>query len=413
MASHLRPGAYLQGTTTPIKAADALKRDENGVKHKWVCPFCNEAAVLCKGDIKDHYFRHPPESTCYFFKRGGHMSHQHLGAQKIMKNLLESDRPITFLRDCEKCGHSIRAFELNARTPTMCSRMEEPFLIHGKRYSADVALLENDAIQLLVEVYWAHKTCRPDHAYPWVEIRAEDILEITSDGPLVFECIRSQTCQTCIGFIECKRQAAENAKAIEDAKAAEAAIDKIRRYEESMASWREQRKMFKEDIRGRENERKRIAAVEQLFIQKKEKRLADAAIRQAAAAEEILRIQEQKRQEDIEDTIKRKAQHELALRQAGKTELMNACEEGNVDHVTELLASGDADLNSHVLIYGHLGWTAMMFACWKGHTEIVSLLLHAGARINKICGRDDAMSIAEYYNQTDIVELLRAVEKKV
>jgi hypothetical protein len=57
--------------------------------------------------------------------------------------------------------------------------------------------------------------------------------------------------------------------------------------------------------------------------------------------------------------------------------------------------------------------TAMMFACWKGHTEIVSLLLHAGARINKICGRDDAMSIAEYYNQTDIVELLRAVEKKV
>jgi len=207
MASHLRPGAFLKDTTTLVRADDAQK------KVLYSCPLCKTLAVFCKGKVVPPYFRHPPESKCTFFTAGGLMSPQHLGAQQIAKNLLESQLPITFTRNCDKCRKDTIVFEISTRASNTHARTEEGFKINGKRYSADVALLENNEIKLIWEVYWTHATSRPAHDYPWVETCAQDILEAGSDGPLRFKCLRQHRCDDCAEEIARKKREAEEAAA--------------------------------------------------------------------------------------------------------------------------------------------------------------------------------------------------------
>ena len=207
MSSHLRPGAFLKDTTTLVRADDAQKRIV------YSCPLCKTLAVFCKGKIVPPYFRHPPESKCTFFTAGGLMSPQHLGAQQIAKNLLESQLPITFTRNCDKCRKDTIVFEISTRASNTRARTEEGFKINGKRYSADVALLENDEIKLIWEVYWTHATTRPAHDYPWVETCAQDILEAGSDGPLTFKCLRQHRCDSCVEEIAQKKREAEETAA--------------------------------------------------------------------------------------------------------------------------------------------------------------------------------------------------------
>jgi len=102
-------------------------------------------------------------------------------------------------------------FEVSTRASNTCARTEEGFKINGKRYSADVALLEGDEIKLVWEVYWTHATTRPAHDYPWVETCAEDILEAGSDGPLIFKCLRQHRCDSCKEEIAKKQRVAEEA----------------------------------------------------------------------------------------------------------------------------------------------------------------------------------------------------------
>ena len=60
------------------------------------------------------------------------------------------------------------------------------------------------------------------------------------------------------------------------------------------------------------------------------------------------------------------------------TPLTDAAERGNIKAVTELLNKG-ADVNVKV---GRYGWTALMYATHKGHTDTAKLLIDKGADID-------------------------------
>jgi ankyrin repeat protein/8-oxo-dGTP pyrophosphatase MutT (NUDIX family) len=78
------------------------------------------------------------------------------------------------------------------------------------------------------------------------------------------------------------------------------------------------------------------------------------------------------------------------LQSYGETPLSRAVTHGEVAVVKALLAHKDIQVNQGIVsekreVSRYEGWTALHFACWKGHEEIVQLLLNAGANIKASC----------------------------
>jgi ankyrin repeat protein len=87
---------------------------------------------------------------------------------------------------------------------------------------------------------------------------------------------------------------------------------------------------------------------------------------------------------------------------SGSTPLWCACVSGHTEIVTMLLKAGaDPDKQAND------GWTPLHVACWKGHTEIVTMLLKAGADPNKQDNdRKTPLHVACVNRRTEIVRML-------
>ena len=122
-------------------------------------------------------------------------------------------------------------------------------------------------------------------------------------------------------------------------------------------------------------------------------------------------------------------------------EFLNACEEGDLERVKQLLERGadvnvrDKDGETALMIvswYGkkeiaellikngidinakdNLGRTALMYASWYGHNEVVKLLLENGADVNAQ-DEDDITALMYAFKNGDkeIIELLKSYETK-
>lgn len=95
----------------------------------------------------------------------------------------------------------------------------------------------------------------------------------------------------------------------------------------------------------------------------------------------------------------------LSQEQLNKT-LFNVCNENPIDKSkVEMLLSGGADVNAK----NRDGWTALMWASWYGHKDVVSLLLANGADVNaKDSNGRTALMWASINGHKDVVSLLIA-----
>ncbi len=110
----------------------------------------------------------------------------------------------------------------------------------------------------------------------------------------------------------------------------------------------------------------------------------------------------------MEDIIK---YHDLgadinALDMFGWSALMWACQEGHTDIAKYLIDNGaDVDYREE-----NSGWTALIAASFKGHTEAVILLIEARVNVNPdISGFKNISSPIQYarrFGHTDIISLL-------
>src|SRR5436190_13873783 len=84
-------------------------------------------------------------------------------------------------------------------------------------------------------------------------------------------------------------------------------------------------------------------------------------------------------------------------------DLHKAAESGNLDRLRSLLEGG---INPNA--EDEEGESALRLACWRGHTEIVELLIAQGANVNFATDSEfyTALMIASYHGHTDIVRIL-------
>ncbi len=80
----------------------------------------------------------------------------------------------------------------------------------------------------------------------------------------------------------------------------------------------------------------------------------------------------------------------------GRTPLMRACEEGDLEEAQRLIDKG-----ANIEARDKWGWTPLMWACVMGHEPIVRLLIDKGANIES-----RAMQLAAQKGHASIVELL-------
>eukprot|EP00039_Didymoeca_costata_P033031 m.40379 g.40379 ORF g.40379 m.40379 type:complete len:416 (-) comp9658_c0_seq1:135-1382(-) len=93
------------------------------------------------------------------------------------------------------------------------------------------------------------------------------------------------------------------------------------------------------------------------------------------------------------------------------TLLINACWEGNIDLVNNLLETGDVSLNVGVRAVYKVKWTPLTAACFRGNLDVVRRLIAHGANVDKHSGDCgwSPLTAAAFEGHLDIVkELLDA-----
>lgn len=176
-------------------------------KHdNYVCPDCNKDVVLVQGKILRHHFRHKTDKVhpCKYYDKPNE-SQIHKDAKMLMKTLLESKKPIQFMRTCFSCKKS-NEIKLPEITEDSFITLEHRFNYQDELKIADVAHICDDEIEAIYEICHTHHTSSEDRPEPWVEIDAKSLLTSvnTNDEVLILTCIRKYihiydtNCEECI-----------------------------------------------------------------------------------------------------------------------------------------------------------------------------------------------------------------------
>lgn len=190
MSTHFSMGAVEIETSNHVYPAVALK----GRNYK--CPECQNPVIFRNGKIKAKHFAHKANSNCSFYDHPNE-SQLHREAKRQMCAHLNNKRSLIIQRKCLTCPR-MKEYELSKfYTQSCCAKEEHNFDYNNSKYSADVALLDNDKILLICEILHTHKTAEDRRPEPWVEVRSIDVINQINDTRRI-ECMRAQKiCESC------------------------------------------------------------------------------------------------------------------------------------------------------------------------------------------------------------------------
>jgi len=230
-------------------------------KNKYKCPDCNKDLILKKGMIKAHHFSHyKSDNPCNYY---GHPTESqiHKDAKMAMKNLLDNKRVIFIHRTCILCKlpEPIKSlynssnlntenciYQYNDKSKAV---IEHNFKYNEKNKYADVALLEEEKIQIIFEIYHTHSTYESDRPDPWFEIDATQLLNqinVSLDESIYIYCKRLHTCSICEDTYKKKQQQLYEEQ-IKKRYEFEEQIKKRNEFEEQIKIIKEQNKIIKEE----------------------------------------------------------------------------------------------------------------------------------------------------------------------
>lgn len=178
--------------------------------NKYKCPCCEKDVIFRNGKIKQPHFAHyKSESPCHYYDRPNE-TQIHKDAKLLMKSLLDGKKNICILRNCDQincnCNNNVRyCISNDDYSENTNAVIEHRFNYNNSIRSADVALVENDAIKFIFEICYKNKTKEENRPEPWFEINAEDLINkinssksVDEDDNINIECIRNYRCDKCI-----------------------------------------------------------------------------------------------------------------------------------------------------------------------------------------------------------------------
>ncbi len=193
MSQLLYLGGLNKKTLEYVYPKIANKRDE------YMCPECNKDLVLCQGIVRSDYFRHKVDiNPCNYYSHPSE-SQIHKDAKMLLKKLLDTKIPITFIRQCCSCKKN-KKYKIVEITESSNIQLEYRFEYNGLKI-ADVAYIDNNELLCIFEICNTHKTSNQDRPEPWFEIEASSLIKLVNNDNLTdiqIQCIRLQKCKECI-----------------------------------------------------------------------------------------------------------------------------------------------------------------------------------------------------------------------
>lgn len=164
--------------------------------NEYKCPDCDKKVMLKKGKIKRPHFAHfKSQNTCNYYNHPGE-SQIHFYAKELLKYVLQNKKCM-ICRKCDLCrGNIEQSIVVNA---TNIVKKEYIFEYNGKKI-ADVAVIDNNNIKYIFEIYHKHATLEVNRPEPWFEIEATNLIqniENNTNESILIDCIRSQKCDVC------------------------------------------------------------------------------------------------------------------------------------------------------------------------------------------------------------------------
>ena len=324
MSTHFSMGAVEIETSNHIYPAVALK----GRNYK--CPECQKPVIFRNGKIKAKHFAHTANSNCTFYSHPNE-SEIHREAKRQMCAHLNNKRSLIIQRKCLICPQ-MKEYELGKFYTESCwAKNEYHFDLNNRKYSADVALIDNDMTKFIIEIHETNRTNEDRRPEPWVEVEAIDVINQINDINDIkrINCIRDRTiCESCV-----KRQIEQEQIRIEleqkkEQKRIEEEKKQKKEMEEEYQKWLEgaderaerQKKWLAGADERAEKERKRLQEKEE----KEKKRAAELERRQRSFEER----QEREKKWAAEASERRmKYENEREVEQSNFFKILAALEE--------------------------------------------------------------------------------------
>lgn len=167
--------------------------------YEYKCPDCDKDLILCRGKIRNPYFRHKVDKKdpCKYYTNPTE-TQIHKDAKLRLTELIKTNK-LKLNRYCDNCKKTKHYF-----IPKMCEKskicIEYKFQYNESNKFADVAYLNDDKIIQIYEICQTHKTKENDRPEPWFEFNALDIMELfkKEDNDLEINCVRDKNCDECI-----------------------------------------------------------------------------------------------------------------------------------------------------------------------------------------------------------------------
>lgn len=169
-------------------------------QNKYKCPDCSEKIIFKKGQIKAPHFSHYRNSNCDYYEKPSE-SKIHKSAKGMLKNLIENNKTINILKNCNYCKENstininkYNKLEHEIKLEYSSTHNDSPIFI-------DVAFInknknENE-IKYIFEIYCTNKTKEEKRPEPWFELDARNLLELNTDTDITIKCLREHTCENC------------------------------------------------------------------------------------------------------------------------------------------------------------------------------------------------------------------------